>query len=434
MHAVPFHRRIFPWIIAIAFIAMAPAVVFYTSGYRYDSKRGKVERYGTIIIDSQPSGAKLRIDGRSTNKLTPITIQDMAPGSHSIELQLDGYFDWKKKLDITPERVTFVDHVQLWSKNQPNFLFQTPDTGFFSSPKGSRILLTNASGTAQALQFTNIPSFRLSSTTPLSASIPLDSFVHWSDDDRYALVESSSGTTDLIDATNVTKSLQLPEGNYRWDGKMVVGTNENSLVNITRNGTLSRNPLLQNQVDVLDDVVLQEIENHSSFILTAQDQPGKGYVLPKGNWRFWQKHGDILILRDGSRWLSLNRVSGSESYHSSEATGKTLQILNQKKNDLALLVTENELWLWDFLTPPELLYRQSNSLVDAFWHTSGNYIFIATHTTLSVIELDPRDGRIWTDLAKFDQINGISYYNNQVLILGENEGKRGLWNLKVTSS
>ncbi len=431
MRAVPFHRRILPWIFAIAFIALAPTVIFYTSGYRYDAKRGKVERNGTIIFDSRPSGAQLFVDGRVTEKRSPVTLQDMAPGSHTFELRLDGYSGWKKNLDIAPERVTFVDQVQLWPKLEPSLILDTDETQLFATADQSRLILTNPSSTAQALRFTTLPTFRISSTNKISSLIPPDAFVHWSDDDRYALVETKSEQTSLVDATDVAKTLVLPPGQYRWEGKLVVGTDGKTMITITRDGSLSRIPLEKNQIDSMDDVVLQEVEQHSGLVLTAQDQPGKGFVLPAGNWRFWGKQGDILLLRDGQHWLALSQISGSDSYHSSEALGKTLQILSQRKNDRAILVTENELWLWNFISPPELLYRQSDALVDARWHPNGNHVFIATQHAVSVIELDPRDGRLWTDLATFDRIGGISFFSNQLFILGEKNAQHGLWSLKT---
>lgn len=431
MRSVPFHRRIIPWIFAIAFIALAPTVIFYTSGYRYDAKRGKVERNGTIIFDSQPSGAQLYIDGRASEKRTPVTIQDMAPGSHAFELRLPGYAEWKKNLDITPERVTFADQIQLWPKSEPNLFIPTQDTRLFSSTDQSRLLLTNASGTAQAVRFTQLPTFRISATNTLSEPIPTNALVHWSDDYRFALVEAVDGQTTLLDITDATKALLLPQGHYRWEGKVVIGTDGKSMITITREGSLSRTPLEKDHIDTMDDLVLQEVDQHAGRILTSPDQPGKGFVLPPGHWHFWGKQNDVLLLRDGTHWLALSRMTGSDSYHSSEAIGKTMQVLRQKNTDRAVLLTENELWLWNFLSPPELLYRQSEPLVDARWHPKGNHVFIANQRAVSVIELDARDGRMWTELATFDRVHGISFYSNQLFILGIHKAQSGLWSLKT---
>lgn len=45
---------------------------------------------GTLLIDSRPSGATASVNGRSVG-LTPLTIEDLAPGSYTVRLQLAGF-------------------------------------------------------------------------------------------------------------------------------------------------------------------------------------------------------------------------------------------------------------------------------------------------------------------------------------------------------
>lgn len=431
MHTVPFHRRILPWIFGITFVAMAPAVIFYTSGYRYDAKRGKVERNGTVIFDSTPSGAELYIDGRTSTRLTPVTLQDVVPGSHVFRLQKNGYTEWQKTLEVYPEKVTFADHVYLWPKNTPSLLRTTEADRLFSSPDASRLLLVSASGTATSLRFSTLPTFRVANEFSLQSVIPTASFVHWSDDNRHAFVELGSQTATLLDSASPNTLYPLPLGQYRWEGRLVTGTDGKNLLSMTREGALTKTPLEKNTIDRIDELELQTVPGNSSLVLVTPEQPSRGYILPSGEWRFWSHADDIIILRDGTHWLALQAAADGLSFRATHAYGDQLRLQQDRAGSRALLVSEHELWLWDFVNDPELLYRQSEPLVDAEWHTDGLHVFIATKTDLSVMELDPRDGRRRDTLATFDAIRGFSFYADQLFILADKENIKGLWSLKT---
>jgi hypothetical protein len=45
---------------------------------------------GTLLIESRPSGAMALVNGRSVGA-TPVTIEDLAPGSYTVQLQLAGF-------------------------------------------------------------------------------------------------------------------------------------------------------------------------------------------------------------------------------------------------------------------------------------------------------------------------------------------------------
>lgn len=140
-YTLPFHRRVLPWIFIITFIAVAPALVFYTAGFRWNTKKGQVERYGTVIMNSNPTGANILIDGRLRDTTTPLTIKDMPAGVHELEMSLNGYHSWHKTLEVRPERVTFAHNVILWKISEP-FLISTSSTLLLSAiPNSTSILV-----------------------------------------------------------------------------------------------------------------------------------------------------------------------------------------------------------------------------------------------------------------------------------------------------
>ncbi|MFA6503848.1 MAG: PEGA domain-containing protein, partial [Patescibacteria group bacterium] len=122
MVKTPFHRKILPWMFIIIFLMMAPAVIFYTSGYRWNAKKHAIERNGTLIIDTFTQGASIKLNGQQMPETTSVTLQNMSPGSYDIKLDLQDYHPWSKTLWIDPERVTFASGIVLWPQLEPEYV------------------------------------------------------------------------------------------------------------------------------------------------------------------------------------------------------------------------------------------------------------------------------------------------------------------------
>ena len=118
----PFLRQILPWIYVLVFLLVAPILIFYTAGYRYNPKKGVIERNGTLIVDTTPAGAEVFIDDVDTHERTPISFQNMAPGWHHVRVVVPGYSGWEKYLEVRAERVTFANNIWLWRKNEPGMV------------------------------------------------------------------------------------------------------------------------------------------------------------------------------------------------------------------------------------------------------------------------------------------------------------------------
>ncbi len=122
MYHPPFHRRILPWLYIAIFLGTAPLLIFYTAGYRYNPKKHQIERSGTLIIDTIPKGARVSLDGRDSQEVSPITFQNIPPGWHEDRHTKNGYFPWQSILDIRAEQVTFANNLWLWRQSIPSFL------------------------------------------------------------------------------------------------------------------------------------------------------------------------------------------------------------------------------------------------------------------------------------------------------------------------
>ncbi|MHC4268092.1 MAG: PEGA domain-containing protein, partial [Planctomycetota bacterium] len=58
---------------------------------------------GSVSIKSGPSDAMVLLDKNDIGK-TPITVADLKPGKHEVEIRVEGYEDWSESIDIIPEK------------------------------------------------------------------------------------------------------------------------------------------------------------------------------------------------------------------------------------------------------------------------------------------------------------------------------------------
>ena len=79
-------------------------ISLYARGYRFNIKTWKFTPNGLLVVKSEPSGAQVFINGELKNA-TDTTIS-LSPGIYDVEFRKDGFFTWKKRLEIDKEVVT----------------------------------------------------------------------------------------------------------------------------------------------------------------------------------------------------------------------------------------------------------------------------------------------------------------------------------------
>ncbi len=82
--------------------------IYYYRNHTWFSLDGKTGiNKGGIVINTEPSGAKVIINGDATKYVTPCRITDLIPDVYTFELLLDGYHIFRKSVKIYPG--TFVN-------------------------------------------------------------------------------------------------------------------------------------------------------------------------------------------------------------------------------------------------------------------------------------------------------------------------------------
>src|SRR3989338_8901369 len=105
-------RRILFWLSIAVFFLLAGAVVVYSLGYRLWNGFA-FEKTGGIFIKSSQVGAEIYVDGKLKKTISYLSesalIKNITPGIHEVSVTLEGFWEWKKKLEVVSEEVTSRD-------------------------------------------------------------------------------------------------------------------------------------------------------------------------------------------------------------------------------------------------------------------------------------------------------------------------------------
>jgi len=105
-------RIIVSTIMTLAVIVIVAGAIFFILGYRLDSAKGRFEQGALLQFESTPTGAEVKIDGKTISSRTS-TKQSVIAGTHSFMVSRNGYHDWNKTLTLKAGTLTWLDYIRL---------------------------------------------------------------------------------------------------------------------------------------------------------------------------------------------------------------------------------------------------------------------------------------------------------------------------------
>jgi len=90
----------------VVLVIVAPAIVFYSMGYRFNKENNEVVRSGSIVIKTTPSSPQIALDGQKINQASidlinrSLNINGLEPKDYRLEIQASGYVPWKKSVEV----------------------------------------------------------------------------------------------------------------------------------------------------------------------------------------------------------------------------------------------------------------------------------------------------------------------------------------------
>lgn len=448
-------RVIYLAFFAIFFIA-APLLLLYSAGYRYNLTQGEFTPTATFVVSTIPKSAKIELDGKDLELVTPQTIKGVPPGQHVLRLHQSGYRSWQKQFTARVGEAIFVSDIHLWKEAAPK-LISTGKVEFVAKRddnRGAAFVMRTSEDKESIVLFdattnkTTVAYERLAKAAPLKRII-------WSTDYQKILAISDSERI-LLDITETpAKTLSLTfipvsTDNLQWDTlsssilyghdqlaiyRFDIATGKSSELLSTSDKNSEGNTLTDFSIDGQTVYQLFRRSKQPS-ILTATNivtnQTTILLTLPTDRaYRFDALTTDILALRDDTDRLTIWHHTGN-SFLSVVEHDNVRDVVISPASDELLYRTPFEIWTYNVATGHQtLLTRLASALADTIWYSDASHIISATDATLKIGERDDRDVRNEWSLAEGVGMNSLFLDRRGEILLfgGKLNGTDALWSI-----
>ncbi len=116
------------------YLTLLPIILSYSLGYHIDFNKLIIYKTGILSIKSIPSGAAIYINGNIYPDITPARIEELRPGTYSVEVKRDGLFPWQKELTVRSNMVTRAENILLFPMLQVKEKVSDRETDNFFIP------------------------------------------------------------------------------------------------------------------------------------------------------------------------------------------------------------------------------------------------------------------------------------------------------------
>ena len=323
-------RLIILLICIICFSAIAPILVAYSMGYRFDFEKMKIVATGGIYVRTFPSADIITIDSNISEKpgflANSIFVQSLLPKNHTVFVIKDGYHDYSKTLTVEENKVTKLENILL-IKNKIKF----------------ETVLTAG------------PTIQLSPFDKIEKYIIKNSNLYYSNATENATLTATQKTTPVIKGSI---AFSLMNNNIIWLGS-------DGFLYQTDQSNLSTKP--------------------TKLILTPLKISKDGYykIATNGQNIFVINNGNLSILN--TKINSLDDPYGLAKDVKISPDGKNIIFYNDKDiYILSILKTPVE---------KNILYKSSEKISDITW-LNNDYIIFTTGDKIIVSEIDYRGSNI----------------------------------------
>lgn len=439
-------RAILRWSFIGSFLLITPIVVLMTAGYRFNPGKIRLERTGVVIVDSEPRGATVSLNGRQVKPSTPTKAVRVFPGSYRLRLEKDGFRPWEKDITIESGQTTFVNDPTLFSASLPEFERAWPVNDVAFSPDGRFVAGVIEGSGFQEAHILDLKTGR--EWTPWRAPAEQRFFhLSWSDDGRRLLIKITGGQSKWIEFTV-------------WDA-----ASPDAVRNLPGEATIqafwSGNTLYAAKWPDLYEVSLPSydfklvgparssmmVSSSAVYGLIYDTQCDQAYCLgPTIVSRSLrdEKFENITTLPAGAAYEPIvggNHVAfvGNDRIFLLGPSGKVTELSGRNGrwfDDGKRFVHWGylEIRVYDIESgADELLTRVSSGIADVAWFKNAEMIVFAGGKTLTALENSSAESRAETTLATMDEIRGFSFSSNfdRAWIVGKLGHSEGLFSLKL---
>ena len=389
----------------IIFSILTPIIILYTQGYRYNFKRGRVQKTGILIISSIPKKADVYLNNKLVEgDSTPTRIEKLLPADYEIRMSKDGYYDWNKKLQVFENSTTFAEDVILWKNNPPIQLAEYKIIDWLASENKNKIVFIT--------QDREIISFEMNKNEfdKLYQSGIYDNpkIISWSNTNKKVLIRSGE-THLIIDTERNGVNFVTITGDYelvKWDLK-----NDNIVYGLNNLGIWKIDLFTKKEELIFDKYVSDFIIDNNTYdnnviykrILHESKNPEILDGINCNNCYFVNRTFPRLLLMDKDE-QKLFIIDPENKNQTINSEAKNVSWLS---DDTLLFYNDWEIWIYETdKEDPEIITRIGTKIEKVLWHPEGRHVIFTSE--IKIIELDNRELRNIIELFTGNSTNDLT--------------------------
>ncbi len=353
------------------FLAIGPSIILYSQGYRLDFKERRIVQTGGLFLKVLPKQAEVYLDGKMAKKTDfffgSCLIENLLPKKYKVEVRKEGYFPWKKELEITEKEVTEAKNIILFPENQSWTILTKDVRDFWFSPDQKKIIIKEEKDDGWALKL-----------------FELDK-------------EIKSHLLEKKDISSKQKEVDLLGLNFSEDSKKIfleAGVGEElkyftlQLDKFPPLLTETKAPLLLAQNAIVEqkfNALVYYLDELGNFYKNNEKISSKPFpVKPETEYNL-MLFQNYIFLKENQTLYQFSQDSRTFEKFFENVQGLKISPDNKK----LVYFSNSEIWLL-FSEEKMFLLRLSEKIKDVFWLNS-DYLIFNTDKALKISEIDNRD-------------------------------------------
>ncbi len=403
------HRTILFLICLSLFLIIAPSIIFYSQGYRFDFETRKISQTGGFFLNILPKQSEIYLDGKLVKKTDfffgSAFIENLLPKKYNIRIKKQGFFSWNKDLEIKEKQVTDAKKIILFPENSEFNILTKEIENFWFSPNGKKIILKEIYPVRN-----DISNGETENTWALKL-YDLDKMI------KSHLIKETDIFAKGVELINLefsqdSKEIYLNVGMKEQEKNFILKINEVQPNLIEKEIVLPDENIIASEIFINNNYYLDISGNlyKNKTKLTQKPFPIKketGYTLKVfRNFLFLQEN-EILYLFD----------QDAKSFD--KFFEKTLGLKISPCLEKIVYFSDSEIWI---LSDDEkiFLFRLSEKIRNCFWLNS-NYLIFSTENSVKITEIDKRDRLNMVEISKSENQKIFwNEFDKKLYVLKEN--------------
>lgn len=452
------YRRLIYSTFIFVFIVLTPIIIIYTSGYRYNFKKGTIEKTGILYLETKPKDALIFIDGKYKNT-TPARFPYLLPDIYSVEIMKNGYYSWQNELEIKSNLTTFAKNIILFKKTLPINIIEGEINILAISPNRQKLIYSIIKQNTEELRLLNLrgQSDLLIKLFNKKTYNNLE-FISWSPSQNKLMLKEEINDFNKyliidIDTLKIKELFDITRLNFNqisWDA-----TSDNYLYSL-RNFVLYQIDLLN---DITKPIISANIEDFKAkdkkiyyvsrtakesflnkiILDSPKEEKAKKIKLPfLSQYTLQISNQDYLVLLDKKNndffIINPNAFEHVDIAEDIILQDKAKSITWTDDFNNLLYYSDFEIWTFNLLTRQKnLISRYGKIINQALWYPHNKYIIYQLENSLNAIEGDEEELKNDIKLAELPEINlvGVDEQGNNLYFKGKAGSQMGIYRLEI---